>query len=123
MKIPPVDVTQSVAPSQLRHEYALPKTDRWDDETGSERPDASLKGPLFCRVLPRFSSFSFRTTADGLDLNNLHSQRRPLWQTQLLPPSAVAAGCINHEWPPASNPKVVLARRREVCAFRHARFD
>lgn len=39
----PGDVTQSVAPSQLRHEYALPKTDRWDDETGSERPGASLK--------------------------------------------------------------------------------
>lgn len=38
----PGDVTQSVAPSQLRHEYALPKTDRWDDETGSERPGASL---------------------------------------------------------------------------------
>lgn len=52
----PGDVTQSVAPTQLRHEYALPKTDRWDDETGSERPDASLKGPLFCRVLPCFKS-------------------------------------------------------------------
>lgn len=46
----PGDVTQSVAPSQLRHEYALPKTDRWDDETGSERPNASLKGPLFCSI-------------------------------------------------------------------------
>lgn len=47
MKIPPVDVTQRVAPSQLRHECALPRTDRWDDETGSERPGASLKGPVF----------------------------------------------------------------------------